>query len=229
MDVTHYVTKVRAAVEQIQARRREVLVVGGSGFYLKSFFSPVADEVAVPAALRAEVAVLSLEAAVARLHALNPNGLGALDLENPRRVTRALERCLASGRTWLALADEFARQPGPFADWQIELTRLERPPEELERRIEARVAAMLCVGLVDEVRVLCAAGLRGNPSAARAIGYRETLDFLDGKLSEPELAPKIVQNTRALVKKQRTWFRTQLPPHRAVSADGLSVDALFSH
>lgn len=229
MDVTHYVTKARAAVEEIQARGRAVLVVGGSGFYLKCFFSPVADEVAVPAALRAEVSALSLDAVVARLHALNPGGLGALDLENPRRVTRALERCLASGRTLLALAEEFARQPGPFADWQIELTRLERPPEELERRIEARVTAMLRDGLVAEVQGLCAAGLRSNPSAARAIGYRETLDFLDGKLTEQQLPAEIAKNTRALVKKQRTWFRTQLPPHRAVFADGLSVDTLFSH
>ena len=94
MDITHYVAKARAAVEEIQARGRPVLVVGGSGFYLKSFFSPVADEVAVPAPLREEVAQLSLEAALDRLRALNPAGLGALDTANPRRVSRALERCL---------------------------------------------------------------------------------------------------------------------------------------
>lgn len=227
MDVTHYVTNARVAVEEIQARGRKVLVVGGSGFYLKSFFAPVADDVAVPPALRAEVAALSLSEAVAKLQALNPDGLGPLDLSNPRRVTRALERCLASGRNLLVLAEEFARRAGPFADWPIELTQLERPPEELDRRIEARVAAMLQDGLVEEVRRLCDAGLRGNASAARAIGYRETIDFLAGQLSEKELAVEIARNTRALVKKQRTWFRTQLPPHRVAAVDGLAVDALF--
>ena len=227
MDVTQYVTLARVAVAGILARGRAVLVVGGSGFYLKSFFAPVADEVAVSEAVRAEVAALGLAEAVARLHTLNPAGLGALDTANPRRVTRALERCLASGRTLAALAEEFARLPGPFAGWTVELTRIERPPAELEQRIEARVAAMLRAGLVAEVQRLGAVGLRENPSAARAIGYRETIDFLDGKLAESELAGAIAQNTRALVKKQRTWFRTQLPPHREVRAEGLTVDALF--
>jgi len=227
MDVTYYVTKARAAVEEIQARGRPVLVVGGSGFYLKSFFSAVADEVAVTAELRGEVAQLSLAVALERLRALNPAGLGSLDTANARRVTRALERCLASGRTLAELAEDFARQHGPFADWAVELTRIERPPEELAQRIQARVAAMLCDGLVAEVKRLVELGLRDNPSAARAIGYREVIAFLDGRLPESKLAAEIAQNTRALVKKQRTWFRTQLPPHREVAVAGLTVDALF--
>jgi tRNA dimethylallyltransferase len=227
MDVTHYVTQARAAVEAIQARGRAVLVVGGSGFYLKSFFSPVADSVAVSPELRAEVAQLSLAEALERLGTLNPGGLGTLDVANLRRVSRALERCLASGRTLAELAEDFARQPGPFAGWPVELTRLERPPEELAQRIEARVGAMLRDGLVAEVRRQLAGGLRENPSAARAIGYREVIDFLEGRLPESQLAGEIAQNTRALVRKQRTWFRTQLPPHREVPVAGLTVEALF--
>ncbi|MEO6873761.1 MAG: tRNA (adenosine(37)-N6)-dimethylallyltransferase MiaA [Opitutaceae bacterium] len=227
MDVTHYISKALAAVRDIQARGRRVLVVGGSGFYLKSFFSPVADEVVVAEDLRAEVRRMPLPAALAKLGALNPAGLGGLDTANPRRVTRALERCLASGRTLADLAAEFARQPGAFAAWTVELTELEQPPEELNRRIDVRVAAMLREGLVAEVSRLSAAGLRDNPSAARAIGYREVIDFLDGKIPEEKLGAEIAQNTRALVKKQRTWFRTQLPPHRTVKAEGLTVNDLF--
>ena len=90
--------------------------------------------------------------------------------------------------------------------------------EDVTARIEARVAAMLRDGLLDEVRQLQAAGFERNPSAARAIGYRESLAVLDGRLAERELATEIAKNTRALVKKQRTWFRTQLPPHRVVDA-----------
>ncbi len=228
MDVTHYVALARAAVTDIQARGRAVLVVGGSGFYLRSFFAPVADEVAVPAVLRAEVRALTTDQAVARLRALNPAGLGALDLANPRRVARALERCLASGRTLAELAADFARLPGPFADWPTELTQLDRPAAELGSRIETRVAEMLGAGLVAEVRQLLATGLRENPSASRAIGYREVIACLDGKLPEKELAAEIVRNTRALVKKQRTWFRTQLPPHRIIPAADLTVDRLFA-
>jgi tRNA dimethylallyltransferase len=231
MDVTYYVTKAREAVEAIAARGRAVLVVGGSGFYLKSFFAPVADDVAVPPALRAEIATQMERAGpaalVAELHKLNPSGLGALDTANPRRVTRALERCRASGKTLAALAEDFARQPAPFASWEIRCTRLDRPPADLDARISARVEAMLAAGLVDEVGRLRAAGLEKNPSAAQAIGYRETLAMLDGKLAATELPAAIIKNTRALVKKQRTWFRTQLPPHRVVDATTVDATALF--
>lgn len=232
MDITEYIALARRAVEEIAARGRPVLVTGGSGFYLKAFFAPVADDVEIPPALREEVRALSPEAALARLEALNPGGLGPLDTANSRRVTRALERCLASGRTLAELTEAFAARPGAFADWQVNLTCLDREPEDLARRIDLRVTAMLrgdaTGGLVDEVRRLRAAGLERNPSAARAIGYREVLAMLDGQLPPDALAAEIAKNTRALVKKQRTWFRTQLPPHRILPADTLrSVDPLF--
>lgn len=225
MDVTYYVTKARAALTEITERGRAVLVTGGSGFYLKSFFAPVADTVEVSPELRAEVAGHSHEEVLARLRTLNPGGLGALDCSNPRRVTRALERCLASGRPLADLAADFARQPAPFADWEVNLTEIARAPEELERRIEARVRAMLDDGLVEEVRRLRAEGLEKNASAAGAIGYREVLAMLDGKITAPEMAAEITKNTRALVKKQRTWFRTQLPPHRTLPAEILRQPA----
>lgn len=216
--VAHYVALARRAVEEILARGRGVLVTGGSGFYLKAFFAPVADEIAVPVAMRDEVAQMPAAEALQRLRELNPGGLGSLDVANPRRVVRALERCLVTGRPLVELQQEFAQQRSPFADFAVRLTRLDRAPAELAQRIERRVAAMLDAGLVDEVRRLRAAGLEANPSAARAIGYRETLAMLDGMLPAAQLAAEIAKNTRALVKKQRTWFRTQLPPHRVLDA-----------
>ena len=156
--------------------------------------------------------------AVAQLEKLNPAGLGALDVANPRRVVRALERCRASGKTLAVLAAEFAQRPGPFAEWRVELTRLDRAPAELAERIAARVGVMLREGLVEEVRRLRAGGLELNPSAAGAIGYREVLAVLAGARPEAGLAAEIARNTRALVKKQRTWFRTQLPEHRVLAA-----------
>lgn len=216
MDVARYARLARQAVDDILARGRRVLVVGGSGFYLKAFLGPVADDVEVPEAVRAEVAALGSEAALAELRRLNPAGLGLLDVANPRRVTRALERCRASGLTLAVLAQRFATTPGIFADCEIRLTRLDRAPADLERRIVARVQVMLAAGLVEEVQRLRAAGLERNPSAARAIGYREVLAMCDGHLAPERLAAEISGNTRALVKKQRTWFRTQLPEHRVV-------------
>lgn len=232
MDVTYYVTKARAAVEDIFARGRQVLVTGGSGFYLKSFFAPVADDVDVPAEIRDNVRARQeregLESLVTELRKLNPDGLGALDIQNPRRVTRALERCLASGRTLAELQADFAAQTAPFADFEVKLCELVREPAELDARVEARVRAMLQAGLVDEVRGLLARGLKQNPSVASAIGYRETVDFLEGRLKESGLAAAIAQNTRALVKKQRTWFKTQLPAHSRVEAASADLGRLFA-
>ena len=221
MDVTRYVVAAQRSVADILQRGRAVLVTGGSGFYLKAFFGPVADDISVPAEVRAEVAALALHDAVARLRGLNPQGLGSLDVANPRRVARALERCMVSGRTLAELAEAFARQASPFADYAVTLTRLDRTSEDLARRIEQRVEAMVREGLVEEVRRLRGEGFEANPSAARAIGYREVIAMLDGLLPAGELAGSIAKNTIALVKKQRTWFRTQLPPHRVLEAAAL--------
>jgi tRNA dimethylallyltransferase len=222
MNAARYAEEARRTAQAIAARGRPVLVVGGSGFYLRTFFGAVADGRAVPPDLRlgieARLASAGLPALVAELRRLNPAGLGDLDVDNPRRVARALERCLASGRTLAELAAEFALQPFPFAGWNVRLVRLDRPPAELATRIAARVDAMLRAGLVEEVTRMLAAGLRDHASASRAIGYREVIAWLDGGRALPEaaLAALIAQDTRALVKKQRTWFRTQLPPHGVV-------------
>ena len=109
----------------------------------------------------------------------------------------------------------------------MRLARLDRPRAELEARIEARVRAMLAGGLVEEVRRLLEAGLKQNPSAARAIGYRESIAFLEGRVQAEDLAALIARNTRALVRKQLTWFRTQLPPHPVLAVGNLTVDSLF--
>lgn len=231
MDVTCYVALARAAVAEIVRRGRRVLVTGGSGFYLKSFLAPVADEVDVGPEIRREVQGHfereGREGLVRRLLELNPTGLGSLDTANPRRLTRALERCLASGRTLKELAEAFARQPDAFAEFEKRVVRLSREPAELRRRIEARVDAMLQAGLIEEVDRATRAGLEQNPSASRAIGYRETLAHLRGELSREQLRDTIVQDTQALVKKQRTWFRTQLPLHREIDAATATSARLF--
>lgn len=231
MDVTRYIDAVRVKLDEIAQRQRRVLVVGGSGFYLRAYFSPVADHVEVPAALRAEIAARleneGLTALVQELKSLDPEGSAGLDLNNPRRVTRALERRRASGKSLNQLTSEFVQLPRPFADWAVQLTRLDRAPEALNLRIEERVAAMLRAGLVEEVTRLVGEGLKGNPSASRAIGYRETIDFLEQRVSAAELPTLIARNTRALVKKQRTWFRTQLPEHRVIDASTAEPSGLF--
>lgn len=224
-DIVAFDCAARTAVEAIHARGKAVVVTGGSGFYLKSFFAPVIDSVEVPDALRAEVAELYGNAGLAGLlHALrdcNPDGLGRLDVQNPRRVLRALERCRASGQSLLSLQAEFAARPEPYGGFGKKLILLEREPEQLRARVSLRAEQMLEQGLIEEVAALQAQGIERNPSAAAAIGYRETLAFLRGELERDQLLAQIIQNTNQLVKKQRTWFRTQIrePDLRVVMED----------
>jgi tRNA dimethylallyltransferase len=226
MNAAVYAPMALAAAKEICSRGKSVLVVGGSGFYLRSFFAPVADGVDVSPETRAQVAALlesrGISGLVEELARLNPDGLGTLDTDNPRRVASALGRCLASGRTLAELAADFAGAPSLFSGWDIRVARLDRDPVELDRLIALRVQAMLGAGLVAEVRKLMGSGLAANPSATRAIGYRETIDVIEGRAPEDGLAEAIAKDTRALVKKQRTWFRTQLPPHPVVIAGALA-------
>ncbi|MEC8614852.1 MAG: tRNA (adenosine(37)-N6)-dimethylallyltransferase MiaA [Verrucomicrobiota bacterium] len=213
-DIVAYVRDAEVAVAEIFARGKSVVVTGGSGFYLKSFFTPVIDMVKVSDAIRARVSALyeadGLEGLLGELRVHSVRGTGNLDVKNPRRVSRALERCIASGKDLLTLQADFAARPEPFTDCLKYYILLERDKENLKQRIARRAELMLEDGLIAEVEYLLAQGIKGNPSAASAIGYRETIAFLDGKLKRDELLPLIVKNTLHLVKKQSTWFRTQI-------------------
>ncbi|BET69574.1 tRNA (adenosine(37)-N6)-dimethylallyltransferase MiaA [Opitutales bacterium ASA1] len=235
MNVKEYSRLARAAVDAIEARGREVLVVGGSGFYLKSFLAAVADDVAVDPGLRdrleKQARDAGLDTLVEELTRLNPEGLGGLDVRNPRRVVRALERCLASGRSLAELAEDLRCAPRPFPGRRIRLVELARESGELRERIRRRVDAMSRDGLVEEVRALRERGFEANPTAAQAVGYRETLTWLDAGAANPEaLAEAITRSTNRLARKQRTWFRGQLPAHKVVwikGSDPVDVDDLF--
>jgi len=229
MDVKTYVALARRVVAEIEGRGRPVLVVGGSGFYLRSFFAPVADDVPVDDSLRTDLQsrleTEGLESFVKELRRLNPEGLAGLDQKNPRRVLRALERCIVSGRTLRELAEAFAGQAPPFSDRNIRVVVLAREDADLRARIERRTAAMIGQGLVEEVRSLQENGLGNNPSACSAIGYREVLAWIDSGGSIDDLIAAISRNTWRLARKQRTWFRTQLPSHRTVTlSDGAAIE-----
>lgn len=214
-DIVAYVRDAAMAVADIFNRGKAVVVTGGSGFYLKSFFSPVIDVVKVSDGVRAEVAARykgeGLEGLLRELGRRSPSGTGNLDVQNPRRVLRALERCIASGKSLPDLQAEFAARPEPFGDCTKHFILLERDKENLKQRVARRAKLMLQSGLIQEVEGLLTQGIKENPSAASAIGYREVIGFLDGELKREEVLPAIVQNTFHLVKKQGTWFRTQIP------------------
>ncbi len=223
LSVVDYLELARRAVADIHARGRRVLVVGGSGFYLKGFLAAVTDDIPVPDAVRAEVAALEAEAGLPglleRLRAASPAGTGRLDVQNPRRVARALERCLAAGQSLPELERAFAEKPGVFDTFPKHVILLQRSGESLHARIEERTRQMLAAGLIAEVERLREEGLEENPSAAGAIGTREVLQLLRGELPRADLEAAINQATRRLVAKQRKWFRHQLSPDRVIDLD----------
>ena len=232
----HTYTEVAAeAVDKITRRGKAVLVTGGSGFYLNSFIQPVCDEVKVSHEIRTEVNQLQdsggLHALVENLRSLNPNGLGDLDIQNPRRVVRALERCKASGKTVLELRAEMESMPEPFPDFNKRICVLNRGDNALRERIQLRTSSMLANGLVDEVRGLLSRGLLENPTAAASIGYREVIAYIQNKPQpEKHLEESINRSTWQLVRKQKKWFRSQLPYARRVDLDLCpvpSVEDLF--
>lgn len=211
-----------SCVEDIIARGKRVLVTGGSGFYLKTFYAPVTDEIVVPEDIRSRVRNLFVEGnekAVSVLRELNPDGALGFDWQNPRRVARALERCLASGKTIAELLAEMNMRTSPFSNYKIRTLLLVRDKEALNVRIGLRVEKMLADGLVDEVRALVNnCGLRPDTPAGNAIGYRETLAwFASGEAGGVSaLAESIALSTRRLAAKQRKWFRTQIPVDKVV-------------
>lgn len=213
-DIIAYVRDAQAAVEKIIARGKSVVVTGGSGFYLRSFFAPVVDDLEISDSIREKVAELyvteGLEGLLDALHESSPEGFGTLDTLNPRRVQRALERCIASGKSLPELQAEFAAQPEPYAEYSKYYILLERNYEALRERVVQRANKMIQDGLIEEVTRLRNSCIEQNLCAASAIGYRESLAYLRGEIDISELVPKIVQNTNQLIKKQRTWFRTQL-------------------
>jgi len=234
MDIGEYLERAIETLRDIRDRGKKALVTGGSGFYLKAFFEPVVDTVNVSEATKAEVArIEAAEGLPGLLEALlkwDPDCRTELDPDNPRRVARALERCLETGKSIRQLRNEFASQSNELIETKKRLVVLERDRDSLNRRIGERVKRMLSAGLIDEVERLKACGFEANASAAGSIGYRETLSYINGEYGKDELAERIETNTRRLAKKQRTWFRTQLPEGKRIDLgeanEGL-VDCLF--
>jgi tRNA dimethylallyltransferase len=216
-DVSLFIAAAQGALGAVAKAGKAAVVVGGSGFYLKSFYQPVVDGVAIPPEVEKFVADVQtssgLDGLVSMLISANDGLCPNVDIKNPRRVMAALKRSLASGRTPDAILGDFRAQPPPFPGWRRHTILLEREWSSMEGRVRRRVGQMFADGLVAEVEFLLSAhGKLGN-GVKNAIGYREIIHWLESgrKKSVPALVDDVVHSTMKLVKKQRTWFRTQIP------------------
>lgn len=199
--VARYLEDALAAIAEIKRRGKTPIVAGGTGLYLRALMRGLSDAPPGDPGLRAELSALPLDEAIARLADRDPEAAATVDLRNPRRVIRALEVCLLTGRPFSSFRqwEEPAVYPGIVLQWDR---------EELHRRINERTAAMFRAGVVDEVREARASGTIG-PTASQVIGWREIGALLDGSMTEATCREAIAQATRQYAKRQLTWFRRE--------------------
>lgn len=213
--IKDYIHYAQHCVQNVFQHGKNVLVVGGSGFYIKSFLEPIVDAIQPSSEALHKITELEnkggLPALVQFLWNKNPQLPPYFDLKNPRKVKKALERCLTTGLPLIDIEAHLKQQPCIFQSLKKVILCLYKPLELLKLRIRLRTRKMLTSGLIEEVQRLQAQhSFRFNGPAARAIGYREILDFLRYPISIKDLEEKINQNTYTLVKKQLTWFRHQI-------------------
>jgi tRNA dimethylallyltransferase len=195
-----------AAIDDIVARGKRVLVVGGTGLYVKALlrglFAGPSRDAGLRAALEREEA-----AAPGSLHrhltAVDPTAAARLHPHDHVRLIRALEVYRLTGRPISAWHAEHAFAGDTFDRLVVGLT-LPRP--ELYARIDTRCQAMLDAGLVDEVRALYTAGLEPALPALRSPGYKEVGEYVRGLCDLPTAIARMAQATRRLAKRQVTWF-----------------------
>ena len=204
-----YLEAAHRAIAEIHARGRPVLFVGGTPLYLKGllrgvFQGPKADW-AFRDALLHEAKGQGPEFLHRRLMEHDPATAARLHPNDTRRILRALEVFHATGEPISKLQQQFAQ--GRAAD-ECRVFVLSWPRAESHRRIERRVKEMFAAGLVDEVRrLLAAAGPLGR-TARQAVGYREVIEHVEGRLGRAETIELVERHTRQLAKRQETWFRS---------------------
>lgn len=194
-------------IADIAARGRTPLVVGGTGLYLRALFDGLFPEPDLGAERRARLGVWLRaqppEVVERWARRLDPRFRGG----GRQRAQRAVEVALLAGRPLSALQTARVTAPGDLAAWYVVLT-LDRA--ELHARIARRTRAMLEAGWVAEVRGCLAAGVPPDAPGLSAVGYREIVAHLEGRLAADGLADAIAQATRRYAKRQDTWFRHQL-------------------
>lgn len=201
-DVGQYLRLAQERIGAIRDRGRIPIVVGGTGLYLRALTHGLADLPPADAALRARLEFQPTGELVRQLAELDPVAHGRLDLQNRRRVVRALEVCILSGRPFSSFREQWNSS-------SVNATGivLNRPREELRARIDERTNAMFAAGVVEEVRSIEATG----PTASQTLGWREIRALIDGTMSHTECVGAIQQATRQYAKRQLTWFRRE--PH----------------
>jgi tRNA dimethylallyltransferase len=201
-----YAEECAKLLEGLFAHHDLVFLVGGAGMYIRSVIEGFHEMPYVPPAVRKKWENLHATAGITVLQEAiqqaDPEFAQQVDLQNHRRLVRALSLIDISGTTVTALREQ-AREAIPY---QVVRIFCNLPREMLYTRIHDRVDAMIEDGLVDEVKALVP---HRDAQALQTVGYAEILDYLDGRYSLDEAIAKIKQHSCNYAKRQLTWFRNQ--------------------
>lgn len=207
-------TRALEATQEIQRRGKRVIVVGGTGLYLRALEQGLFEGPSRDPALRKEledrITEEGVESLYQELKKVDPEAAKTIPSANRHRIIRALEVYRLTGRPISKFWDEHRRRRGAinrastFAKFGLTLSK-----DELHRRIDERVDRMIEAGLVEEVRSLVEQWGTGAPGL-KIIGYKEVVAHLEGKIPLREAVDLIKRNTRQYAKRQRTWFRKDM-------------------
>lgn len=209
-------------IEEIHARGRVPLLVGGTGLYFRALEQGLSElpsgDVEVRTRLAAEAAKVGWKTLHARLAQVDPEAASRIHPHDPQRIQRALEVFLLTGKSISEQHRNVLKQGMPYQVIKIILAPSDRG--YLHKQAELRFLRMLEAGLVDEVRRLLARGdLHAGLPALRLVGYRQVWNHLEGGLSFAVMTEKAVIATRQLIKRQLTWLRKESGGHWYDSLD----------
>lgn len=201
-----YAVAAEAAIADITGRNKLPIFCGGTGLYLDSVLSGTRlSDAGIDEEYRAALMLKSPEELYSMLMAVDPEAARKTHVNNVKRVVRALEIYHSTGKTKTEWdRDSRTGVGGKYDSLIIGLDFRDR--EKLYARINERVDMMLEVGLADEVRRLDSERFRAS-TAAQAIGYKELLEYFDGRCTLSEAAEAIKKGSRNYAKRQLTWFR----------------------
>lgn len=199
-----YESEVISLLEDLFKRNNTILLTGGSMMYIDAICKGIDDIPTVDSETRLMMMEKyekeGLDRLCAELKLLDPEYYSTVDLKNPKRVIHALEICYMTGKTYTSFRTGNKKQR-PFDIIKIGLCR---DREELYERINKRVDIMIKEGLVDEVKSVYE---YRNLNSLNTVGYKEIIQYLEGKCTLEFAIEKIKQNSRIYSRKQMTWFK----------------------
>ena len=205
--VSRYCAMAAPIVDDIVARGKTAIITGGTGLYMDSLirgndFAPF-PSTGVRERLEAETDEIGFDAMMEKLRAIDPEA--AERIKDRKRMIRALEVYYETGETITAHNLRTQAIPPKYSPLWLGLDFADR--EALYRRIDSRVDIMLQRGLLEEIRTLLSEGVPADATAMQAIGYKEFVAALNGRITVEEAADEVKRASRRYAKRQLTWFR----------------------